>query len=765
VRDHKPIVLEEFNGLWKRGDKESTPLDHFADCNNIQFIESGFETRDGIDPVYETVLKNILRIHPYTTQESQDLLILTSGGNIIHYKPPGTFIGPIKTIATMTDFNVVSIAGRAYITPFFTNAEGKEVGISGEFLYVYSDTITIRKAAGFPPTNGSDLPWVTFNSQITGGWDKGVHVIAVAFQVAGIDGIKGPEVFSVVLAPGGKQIQLTNIPIGPVGTTQRIIVATRAIDPKDYIANQLSYTYYEVIRIPDNTTVNLAVSITDAALVLVYVEGASAAPVTNALLAANSSVDGFNDFGFHLFGVVYETDTGYLTRPGPEFFAGLTTIDIKKRIDLYNIPVSPDTFVTKRHIVATRVIPNYNGDQYGYQFFFVPGGNIDNNVATTTSVSFYDSDLLEDASHLFDNFSEIPAGVGLTTYHGRLVLTTTFTDISLAYLSHPGEPEAIDQVDGLVIAPLDGNPLTNCQEFRDILYLFKQTRTIACADNNDVPSTWIPIVLDQALGAPVHGISAVLDSGGVNLDFLLVADLSGVVQFNGVYSLPELTYKINDYWKGLDKSLFRKIELLNDPITKRIFCVLPTNTLLLGDYSLGLTPKTIRWAPWSYDIPITTLELHNVETVFLGATPNISNYSGFYKIVDGKTHDTLYNLSDVLANFKFPNPTIQTAFVNESGSARENKSSGENINHYASIRLRANGAGNLIPKFYGLDEVETQTLVSLPMSSTPGREPTRLANFQQQRALLELKTTEIDETMRINRIIIYARPVFVEFPG
>jgi len=30
---------------------------------------------------------------------------------------------------------------------------------------------------------------------------------------------------------------------------------------------------------------------------------------------------------------------------------------------------------------------------------------------------------------------------------------------------------------------------------------------------------------------------------------------------------------------------------------------------------------------------------------------------------------------------------------------------------------------------------------------------------------LELKTVAIDETMKINRIIIYAKPVFAEYPG
>ena len=37
----------------------------------------------------------------------------------------------------------------------------------------------------------------------------------------------------------------------------------------------------------------------------------------------------------------------------------------------------------------------------------------------------------------------------------------------------------------------------------------------------DEPATWTEETLDQGVGAPVHGIATVLDSGGVNIDFLL----------------------------------------------------------------------------------------------------------------------------------------------------------------------------------------------------------------------------------------------------
>src|SRR5215471_13479106 len=377
LRDHDPLVLEEFNGLWKRGDDESAPSDHFTKADNIQYSHSSFETRDGVNK-YQTLavpLTKIKRMYNYVMQNGQSLLVLTDGGKIYHCIGPNTMYGPILTIPAMDDFGMVAINGRAYITPFkyYTNSQGVnyELGIQNEFLYVYNgDGTNARKAAGPPPVGSA--------------------------------------------------------------------------------------------------------------------------------LIANLGAAGLTDSGLHLIAVVYETDSGYLTALGPQVFASLDFSGSNK-IDVSNIPVSPDAYVKKRRLVATKWIPEYNGDQTGYQFWFIPGGNIDDNTTTTKTVEFFDADLLDDASHLIDNFSEIPSCVNLNTYHSRLVLvgeygtTETLKDLppgitdnrSIARLSAAGEPESISKVDGLLIAPLDGNPLTNCQEFRDVLYLFKRTRTIAYSDNQD----------------------------------------------------------------------------------------------------------------------------------------------------------------------------------------------------------------------------------------------------------------------------------------
>jgi len=514
LRDHDPIVIEQFGGWWDRGDDESAPSDHFIKAENVQYFNSGVETRDALDK-YQTLtvpLGRILRIYNYVMQTGQTLLVLTEGGKIYHVVSPSIMHGPILTIAAMEDFGFVAISGRAYITPFktYVNPFGvnRQLGIQNEFLYVYKgDGTPARKAAGPPPT----------------------------------------------------------------GTA----------------------------------------------------------------LIANLGAAGLTDIFIHLIAVVYETDTGYLTALGPEIFANLE-FDGTHKIDVSNIPVSANAYVKKRHLVSTKGIPEYNGDQKGYQFFFIPGGNIENNVDTTKTVEFFDADLLSDASHLIDNFSEIPSCVNLNTYHSRLVgvgeygTTETLKDLpvgitdnrSIARVSFPGEPESISKIDGLIIAPLDGNPLTNVQEFRDVLYLFKASRTFSYADNGDEPSSWQEEVLDQGVGAPVHGIATVLDTGGVNVDFLLITDWSGVMLFNGVYARPEMSWKIEDFWLSLDRNNFHFMQVVNDSLSKKVWITLPPpnqHIMLHANYADGMDAKNIRWAKWIFDVKMSCIALIETNKLVLGA--------------------------------------------------------------------------------------------------------------------------------------------------
>lgn len=506
MRNHEAIVIEEFNGLWARGDRESCPLDHFSDVDNVKYIQSGFETRPGLD-VFNVgtapgTIPNVVRIYMFVHNNEESLLVLDTMGNIYHTKSPTPFT-PILSIPAMTDFAFVGFAGRAYISP-----HDGITGLQNEFLYVYlGDGSYSRKAGGNPPTGTLTL-------------------------------------------------------------------------------------------------------------------GLSATP-------------GNVETGYHIFGVVYETNTGFLTQIGPPAPFPFIIANGTSSIDVSTIPISPDAFVVARHIVATKAIDpvffQLVPDTTAYQFFFVPNGRIPDNTTTTLTVNFFDAELLQDASHLLDLFSEIAAGVALTTYHNRLVLCNQFGVFdplpendtlaleNTARVSFPGEPEAFDQVTGLIVAPLDGTILTNGQEYRDVLYLFKRTRTYAYNDNGDVPATWPLTIIDQGIGASVHGIATVLDSGGINIEFLLIIDFSGVMQFNGTYLRPEMSWKIKDYWLALDTDRFHEMQVVNDTLGQIMYITLPNQRLMIGQYDNGLDPKNMKWGIWSFLVEVTSVALININQLVIGS--------------------------------------------------------------------------------------------------------------------------------------------------
>lgn len=99
------------------------------------------------------------------------------------------------------------------------------------------------------------------------------------------------------------------------------------------------------------------------------------------------------------------------------------------------------------------------------------------------------------------------------------------------------------------------------------------------------------------------------------------------------------------------------------------------------------------------------------------------------------------------------------------GASATEGSGGENLSHITAVRLRVIGTGNLQMQLSSLDDVRTKTLKPLPIQPATNIQPTRLTNFIEQRAMLEVFTTEINEVFNINRIIIFMKETYTSYPG
>lgn len=108
-------------------------------------------------------------------------------------------------------------------------------------------------------------------------------------------------------------------------------------------------------------------------------------------------------------------------------------------------------------------------------------------------------------------------------------------------------------------------------------------------------------------------------------------------------------------------------------------------------------------------------------------------------------------------------PFIETALLGSEGAPVLPPNSG--ISHCAAIRYRIVGVGNLIATLYSADDIYSQVLPTVAMETARAGVVQNLANFSQERMLLRLETTAINEVFKINRITFFVKPLWTSLPG
>lgn len=336
-------------------------------------------------------------------------------------------------------------------------------------------------------------------------------------------------------------------------------------------------------------------------------------------VAAANGAAGKVDAGLHLIGVAYETASGYLTPFGAVLATYTAPGGVK--INVSSIPVGP-TGTAARILVVTRGIQAYTGNTGDYAFYRVPSGRIANNTATTLTIDFYDTELIESLDYLLDLKTTIPAGVCLAPYSGRLAVAGVFGHEAIGYLSDFNDPETIRATDGFnIVDPGDGGGIRNITVNGGVLYYFKSGRIFSTSDTGGPPASWPIASIDGAVGAECFGIANTLNSQRDTLAHTIIVSHAGIFHFTGA-ALPEipLTQKIDSLWNNeifQSVSRFRKFKVVNDPAGQRIYVLVsfsaglyaagPMWQILVGDYNQGLTPLFtatganiggIKWSIW-----------------------------------------------------------------------------------------------------------------------------------------------------------------------
>lgn len=252
IQDYKPIVLDDFEGLYKRGSPDECPKDHAICCENLIFTAAReFRTRDGTGTSVATtwpVKKSCLA----TFNDSQVILItLDLSGNLYQGNNPT----PLLSIADMIDFSFLNIFNKFYLLPITQTSAG--LGLAN--LQVWRGPgFAMRDAAGKRPTG--TITAADGAADPTGGLDPGVHKFTVAYETD--TGFITPPDLTLVsyTAPGAKKVDLSNIPTGPATTVARHILVTRG--------NEELFFFAPGGRIADNTTTTLTLDFFDSDLVI-----------------------------------------------------------------------------------------------------------------------------------------------------------------------------------------------------------------------------------------------------------------------------------------------------------------------------------------------------------------------------------------------------------------------------------------------------------------------------------------------------------------
>lgn len=472
------------------------------------------------------------------------------------------------------------------------------------------------------------------------------------------------------------------------------------------------------------------------------------APSSSTLSVASSGLSGNCEAGIHIYAVAFETESGYITAPGGfkelDQVGGFSTT-------ISSIPLGP-AGTAARVLLATKRILSFNGDYENQEYFLVPNGRLGDNTGEEHTVSFFDADLISSADYLFDQLAEIPAGVGIRNYGGRLCVWGENANPSIIRVSKAGEPESHDAVEGyLTVNPGDsGGGVKNVAVYRTQLLAFKSERSYVTQDNGENAAFWKVDDLDTSVGTECHALARVRDFGDNLQDRLFIASRQGFHIFAGTFSDTAVSDTIDAVWDRITKNAFHTIECAIDPVEALVYVAIPLDGatapshLLVGDFQEGFA--RLKWTLWSFpDAPQTIVV-------------DVNNTTKESKFKFGSVGGNVYLLDSAATD------DYGTAIGSYVWFPHFPMGDVDGIFHFTGIKLRIKGVGSLDITIYGLDDVLTANPTSLILSAAPGKELFRGFNFTNDRCSVKIGVDGAGERFTLTKFLLYSKLLWLSRP-
>lgn len=393
--------------------------------------------------------------------------------------------------------------------------------------------------------------------------------------------------------------------------------------------------------------------------------------------------------GDHLFAYAFETDTGFITKPGP---AIKFTAAGAQQANLNAVAVGPAGTVA-RHILMTKKITGFTGDLNAYEYFFA--GKINDNVTTVISINKFDTELVDSADYLFDQLSVVQSARGIFIYDQRLVVfgfRNGRDGKGTAIVSRKNEMESFDGVDGNIILPQYSDAgVYGGFEYRGVCYICTPYTTYGFqADDTDVASNW-PVTKIDDIGIactevnpatnlaeiPSFAVAHYRGKHGIGIDdVILINTNSGLRVFNGSFG-DNLTHNI-EYDNENATALKKYDHLVINPDSKELIMWVGDNgplgpIALYADWKDGLSSETIRWSPWT--VGTASMLKYDGVNYFFQFIPDSVGY-GFLLAtcnwilaqqelqgVDGATIGGVDRKSSIVFNYSLPLVRFQDGWI------------------------------------------------------------------------------------------------------
>lgn len=476
--------------------------------------------------------------------------------------------------------------------------------------------------------------------------------------------------------------------------------------------------------------------------------------------AAATGAAGNVDIGDYKIAVSFITDTGFTTQPGPKiatvFTPVLYTSPGAVKIDLTGIPTGGPEVVA-RQLFITKA----NSDLY-YYLGSSAGGLINDNVTTTATLNFFDTDLVLSADDLFDLLETIPGAVltgGLNVYHNRMVVVRHNSDV--IYISYPQDAESMNNVTGFITVPTDSDFAQGALVLRDTLYITRADSILSTQDNGDTPGTWGMTLIDGALGSghfalgTIAAVAPALTTGDIGI----IANRAGLFMFNGSVVRPELSWKIKDVWDTLTPGYEHNITIQLDPFAKLVYVLMPTNgssdcnLLMVADFNNGWDSMSLRWTFYFFR-PFVTASIGLCSFIDDDGPSDFA----YHLRLGSANRNELEKLHDDAAD------DLGVAINSYYCSALLTAEVGS-LNVMRAVRFRARGSGNLIIKIRPEDLQTTLIPPPIALGANPGRDYLRQVNTMNEKFSVSFGTDGLTDKMEVDRLDEFIKPLYGDRPG